>query len=78
MNTIYYPGWQAWINDKDVKLSYGANGLIEFPLKAGNSEVVLRFGETPLRLTADFISILSVGVIGYAIFLRRKKRNYSL
>ncbi len=74
VNTVYYPGWQVMVNDKPVAINYEGTGLIEFPVQSGASKVIARFRETPLRLTSDFISLLSIGLVGYLLFMRRRFR----
>jgi len=57
VNTLYYPGWQVSLNHQPQTISYEDDGLIKFALPAGNSRVTVKFGETPLRCLADFISL---------------------
>jgi hypothetical protein len=58
---IYYPGWKAFVNAKDVEITYkNAQGLIEIPIYIAPSKVELKFTETPLRMFADWLSFLSL------------------
>lgn len=64
VNTIYWPGWEAFVDDKLVSISYNNSaGLIEFLLPEGKHDVQVRFGETPTRYLADAISLLSFLVL---------------
>ena len=62
--TFYFPGWQAFLDGEPVELNISAPyGLIEVPIPAGQHELTLRFGETPLRRAANAISLLSLAAI---------------
>lgn len=72
INTIYYPGWNVNVNGKLQKIDYD-QGLIEFPLNQGNSQISVYFTETPLRTAANLISLASFVIAG--LFLLRYKRT---
>lgn len=74
VNTVYFPGWRASVNGKETNINYQKDGLINLNLPSGRSEVVVKFGETNVRLFADFISLTSLLIIAYLI-LRVYKRN---
>ncbi|MBU4098905.1 hypothetical protein KJ980_04610 [Patescibacteria group bacterium] len=60
VNTIYWPGWSAFIDGKKVDIRYNnERGLIQFSIPAGSHNIVVNFGETPMRLAGDIVSILS-------------------
>ena len=63
-NTFYYPGWQAEIDGKkiDIMPSEGT-GLITVPIPAGDHDITITFRETPLRLAANLLSLLSLIVL---------------
>jgi len=71
INTVYYPGWQVFVDGKRTEVSYGS-GLIEFQVKKGKSKVVSQFTETPLR---QFSNLLTAAAIGFIIlsFMKYKK-----
>jgi hypothetical protein len=61
---FYYPGWRVTIDGEPVPIApTDPEGLISFKVPAGRHTVRVRFGETPLRLTADAISILSLAIL---------------
>jgi hypothetical protein len=61
---FYYPGWRVTIDGEPVPIApTDPEGLISFKVPAGRHTVRLRFGETPLRLAADAISILSLAIL---------------
>ncbi|MBC8263608.1 MAG: YfhO family protein, partial [Anaerolineales bacterium] len=63
-NTFYFPGWRAYVDGKRVPIvpteSYG---LISFEVPAGESNLQVRFQDTPLRLAAKALSALSALVV---------------
>jgi len=60
VNTIYYPGWIAKVNGREIEIDYGnRRGVIDLKLPSGANRVELKFTETPLRLFSDLISLLS-------------------
>lgn len=73
INTIYYPGWRALINGKNVATYPDTDGLMEFPVKKGINYIVLQLSETPLRLIGDILSLISVFLI---VFLCFRPKNF--
>lgn len=60
INTIFYPGWQAFANNRELDVQYSnKEGVMELSLPKGENSVKLIFSETPLRLFADILSVLS-------------------
>ena len=56
-----FPGWQVTVNGKPVPITPSdPHGLITFPVGNGRSTIHVTFSETPLRRTADTISLLSI------------------
>jgi len=75
INTIYYPGWTVLVNNHPIKIDYESSGLMEFSVNPGQSQITARFGETPLRLGSDLLSLLSIGFVGSVIFIKMKTRK---
>jgi hypothetical protein len=68
INTIYYPGWDLYVNNNKQTINYeNKKGLITGKVPTGNSTVVARFRETPLRMTANVIS--GLGIVGCLVFI---------
>lgn len=69
INQIYYPGWKAYVNNKELKISYNnPKGVMEIMLPAGKSIVELRFKETPSRLVYNIVSLLAgIVLVGFLI-----------
>ena len=60
INTLYFPGWQIWVDKQEITIDYrNPEGLIKFNVKPGDHQIIVAFSETPVRLIADIISILS-------------------
>lgn len=80
VNQIYYPGWKAYVNDIPAEIRYkNKNGLMEVQLSKGTSKVFLVFTETPKRMAADLVSLVSflalVLYAGYRIFNVLKNKH---
>ena len=74
-NVFAYPGWRAWVDGEEVVVTPEAGyGRVTLPLPAGQHEVVVAFGETPLRLAADAASGASLlAVLALAVLLWRRR-----
>jgi|GEM_PF-568800 len=58
---FYYPGWSVEVDGKQIEIQPDPeSGVIRFNVPAGVHTLRVRFGETPLRLLADVISVLAV------------------
>src|SRR5258706_636800 len=70
---IYFPGWKVYINNKESLFSYDhPYGLINFNLPHGPSHVAIVFKETPLRVTADTISVIGILILGLSPLFKKK------
>lgn len=76
VNIIYYPGWFAYLNNKEIPINYENNkGVIELLVPGGKHTIEVVFKETLERLIADFLSLTGVIVIIFqasVIFLKKK------
>jgi hypothetical protein len=70
-NTFYYPGWQASVDGRPVPISPSyPEGLITFEVPAGEHDVLVSFGDTPVRTVANLVSGGTLLlVVGAAVFL---------
>ena len=65
VNSFMYPGWRAMVNETAVSITPSPiYGLITFPVPAGEHELTVTFGETPLRRAANGVSLLSLLLLG--------------
>lgn len=75
-NTQYYPGWRVYVDNQKVPIQFqDANwrGLITFQVPQGTHSVRVLFGETPMRLAADLMSVITLFVLLLSSFFRRFK-----
>ncbi|MBU0619003.1 hypothetical protein KKD62_02080 [Patescibacteria group bacterium] len=64
LNSLYYPGWQLFLDDQVVKFDYqSSQGVMDFISPEGKHHLQAVFKETPLRLTADWLSVLSLLIL---------------
>ena len=72
--TLHWPGWQAQVDGEAVAIRPSAgSGLIELDVPTGAHEVVLRLTRTPVRLVAEWVSLLAVLL---TIWLLRPNRSW--
>jgi hypothetical protein len=77
VNTLYYPGWKAYIDGKETAISYNnLYGVMDISVPKNIQLVTLNFTETPLRLFADVVSILSFVLL--LIFTFNPRLNFLL
>lgn len=65
-NTVYFPGWNVYINDKLVPVEFqdpSNRGLITFYVPKGSSLVTIQFEETKLRQVSNWISVSSIALL---------------
>jgi len=77
---FYYPGWRVTVDGDPVPVTpTDPDGLVSFDVPAGRHTIRVRFGETPLRLAADIISLFSLFTFA-ALMIRGPKRitHYAL
>lgn len=72
--TNYFPGWQATVDGRPAEIAPDApDGLIGLDLPAGEHDVRLRFGPTPVRRIGMALSAAAaLGVAGLCICSRRR------
>lgn len=81
INSLFFPGWKFQINGKNTPISIqGPDGVMSLELNQGFHQIRGRFEETPLRLIADWISILSavfliITVIGLNKYFFKPNEN---
>lgn len=67
INTIYWPGWKVFVDGEERKVDYDNKmGVMRVKVSAGEHEIKPVFTETPLRVLANFVSVISFfGLIFY-------------
>jgi hypothetical protein len=65
--TYYFPGWMAYLDGQPIDIAVEpGNGLIMVPVPAGSHELLLRFGDTPLRVASNAITGLTLVLLAIA------------
>lgn len=74
LNRTNFLGWKAFINGKEVKISDNNKiKLINVNVPAGKNQIKFVFEDTQVRIIANYISLVSFGLM---IYLLIKKINY--
>ncbi len=69
INTIYYPGWQAYSDNQPKAIFYDNDqGTMDLKLGGKDQKITLVFGETQERLLADAISIMSLLALSTLVY----------
>lgn len=70
-NTMYYPGWETFVDGKKVGIDFQNQrfpGRLVFAVSAGHHQIVSKLGETPLRKTLDVLSaVILLAVVLYLL-----------
>lgn len=69
VNQIYYPGWNAFVGERQVPIKYTNNlGVMQISVPDGQNKVTFTFAETKARLLLDAVSLLSLlTLLGFGI-----------
>ena len=65
-NTQYFPGWRVYVDGEKTPVEFQDQqwrGLVTFAVPDGKHDVRVVFGRTPVRLGAEIISIVMMGVL---------------
>ncbi len=76
-NTLFFPGWEVFVNDKIVPLQFQDpqyRGIMTFFVPKGRNNISVLFRETKLRVIADYISFLSIiALLGWEVCIKLVK-----
>jgi hypothetical protein len=83
--TYYFPGWRVYLDGERLPDSAlrpeGVHGLLTVDVPAGEHHVLLRWGDTPLRLIGKALTLLclalAVALVVVPPVLRRRKEKGS-
>ena len=77
VNTIFFPGWKAFVDGNDVDITYQDNdyGLMSFKLPKGEHKVIIKYGKTPVHLASEIISLVALIATGYYFVILWRKQN---
>jgi hypothetical protein len=76
VSELYYPGWQATVNDRAVAIQLADGGLRAVPIPAGNAKVVMRYAPDSIDIGAT-LSLFGV-IIGLALITLDRVRRRTL
>ncbi len=62
---LYFPGWTAYVDGSVTPIDYQSQGTIDVHVPQGTHTVRLVMQETPIRVVADVISVVSLVIFGY-------------
>jgi len=68
-NTLYFPGWSVYVDGSKLFLhdvwwqDPNYRGLITFFVQKGQHEIIVKFERTKIRLLAEIISLVSIGLL---------------
>ncbi len=70
VSVIYFPGWSAWVDGKEVEVDHDQElGTMIVSLDPGEHLVEFRFTNTPVRSWSNLISLLSWwSLLGFILF----------
>jgi hypothetical protein len=83
ISTFYYPGWKAEIDSIAVPiLTEKESGAMLINIPTGEHMLLLTFSDTPIRYYSKFVSLISIIVLSFLLFLQRRnlhpgKETYS-
>jgi uncharacterized membrane protein YfhO len=72
LSEVFYPGWQATVDGKEVPVLCGNYLFRVVPVGAGTHEVVLRFVSWPFRVGAAISLLTLVSSVWFIVWKRRE------
>lgn len=74
-NTVYFPGWRVVVDEMKTPIQFqdpNYRGLITFDVPEGAHNVKVIFGESPIRLLSDYLSLIGIFIVAALFVFRRK------
>lgn len=66
VNTIYYPGWDVYVDHEKAEIDYNNNlGVMDIKASQYRRKVTMNFNETPIRTVSNIISIVSLLTLAF-------------
>jgi len=76
LNQLYFPGWKVYQGDRESTiLVVKGSGIMSTIVPQGESEISFRFEETPLRLFANGISLITLLCLFSLTFIKKVKHK---
>lgn len=61
INSVFYPGWGAMLDDRPVEIDYqNPRGLLDIHIPKGEHRLLVTFRETAFRFIADVVSVMAL------------------
>ena len=73
VNTLYFPGWKAFVDGRETPIAYKAHGLIELSVPQGEHSIVVAFTDTWPRKVGNTVTLLSLAALLLLGYTRRRK-----
>lgn len=78
INCLYFPGWRATVDGREIPVEViEPTGLMRLLVPAGDHEVILIFGNTPVRTLAIVITLVC-GIIMVLLWLKTPRKPTEL
>lgn len=74
VNTVYFPGWTAYVDGEKVPVQYIKDGVIRMSVPQGEHSISVRFSDTPVRTAGNVFSLVSVAALSVLGYTYRRKR----
>lgn len=75
INVLYFPGWTVTVDGSEALIDYRTNGTLDFRMPSGTHVINAVMRETPVRVFADILSVVSlVSLIGWGILRYRRRQ----
>jgi uncharacterized membrane protein YfhO len=75
LSEVYYPGWQATVDGKEVPIRRGNYLFRVIPIEKGEHEVTLRFVSWPFRVGGMISLATLISAASVLSLLRRRRRD---
>ena len=72
-NTVYFPGWQVEVDGNKAPIQFqdpNYRGLITFNVPKGMHNIEVIFGESPVRVVSNYLSLLGLVAVVILFALR--------
>ncbi|MFH0864233.1 MAG: 6-pyruvoyl-tetrahydropterin synthase-related protein [Candidatus Gottesmanbacteria bacterium] len=75
VNTAFFPGWAAYIDNKQQELSKSTAGLFMFNIPSGDHQVEVKFENTLTRNISQILSGMALIYISYQLLFNLKRQK---
>ncbi|GEM_PF-371324 len=72
-HTQYFPGWKVLVDNVSIPIQFqdpNWRGQITFHVPSGKHNVLVKFTESPIRLIADMVSVVTIVLLVVLFFFR--------